>query len=90
MHAREAERRQIDHDVTVERDIGCAEFASRGRKINTSVLALVVVDPAAASASMSVISPVMAYFPGDRTSPTTKMLRLRYCSTSTVTCAYRM
>jgi hypothetical protein len=42
-----------------------------------SELAVGVGDPAAASASISDICPVIGYFPGVRTSPTTKMLRLR-------------
>jgi len=69
---------------------GCAALASRGRSSKSSVLAFCVVEPAAASASISDIWPVIGYFPGDRTSPTMKMLRLRNCSTSTVTCARRM
>jgi hypothetical protein len=47
------------------------------------------VEPARASASMSVIPPVSGTGPGWRTSPLTNTRWLRYCSTATVTCGLR-
>ena len=46
------------------------------------------VEPARASASISVMPPVSGTGPGLRTSPMTKTRWLRYCSTATVTCGF--
>ena len=58
------------------------------RTISASPAACSVVDPARASASISVMSPTRGYGPGVRTSPTTKTRWLRYCSTATLTCGF--
>ena len=50
-----------------------------------SLPAVGAVEPACASASMSVTEPVNVYRPGARTSPITNTFWLRNCSTSTLT-----
>src|SRR5207245_4229600 len=60
------------------------------RETVTSLLAELVGEPAAASASTRVIEPVMGIFPGARTSPLTITLWLLYPSTSTRTCGFLM
>ena len=78
---------------TISVPVGCSgstgPFAPCGaRTIATSPEAVGSVEPARASASISVMSPVSGTGPGVRTSPMTNTRWLRYCSTATVTCGF--